>query len=54
MEKLCCYGKYYGTMVKSYGTIEKKMWYYTENYETLIYYGKIMVLWKKLSYYSKL
>ena len=32
----------------------KKIWYYTENYGTLIYYGKTMVLWEKLWYYSKL
>ena len=40
----------------------KKLWYFTENYGTLIYYGKKnMVLWKnygtmekRLWYYSKL
>ena len=31
----------------------KKLWYYTENYGTLIYYEKTMVLWKKLWYYGK-
>ena len=80
---------------KNYGTMYKKLWYYTENYgtsiceekkhgglpktkrlwfimektieiykynwnveqiysfRTLIYYGKTMVLWKKLWYYGK-
>ena len=28
---------YYG---KNYGTMEKKLWHYTEIYGTLIYYGK--------------
>ena len=26
------------TIEKNYGTIQKKLWYYTENYETLIFY----------------
>ena len=25
---------------KKYGTMEKKLWYYTENYRTFIYLGK--------------
>ena len=39
--------KNYGAMEKNYGTIDKtivqwkkKLWYYTENYENSIYYGK--------------
>ena len=31
--------KNYGTMEKNYGTMEK-LWYHTENYGALIYYGK--------------
>ena len=46
--------------MKNYGTMEKtmvlwtKLWYYTENYGTLIYYGKNYGTMKKLWYYSKL
>ena len=34
----------------------EKLWYYTENYGTMINYGinLTMVLWKKLWYYGKL
>ena len=33
-------------------TVEKLLWYFTENYGTLINYGKTLVLWIKLWYYS--
>ena len=33
---------------KKYGTMEKKLRFYSENYGTLIYYQ-----WKKLWYYGK-
>ena len=47
MEKLCYYGK---TIVP-----RKKLWYYTENYGTLIYYGKNYgAMEKTIWYYSKL
>ena len=36
MEKLCYYGKRYGTIEKNM-LLWKKLWYYTENFETLIY-----------------
>ena len=27
-------------MERNHGAMEKKLWYYTEKYKTLIYYGK--------------
>ena len=38
-KKLWNYGKNNGNMKKSYNTM-KKLWYYTENYGTLLCYGK--------------
>ena len=41
-------------METNYGYYGKKLWYYTENYGTLIYNGKKYGTMEKKWYYSKL